>query len=533
MTSKVLTASICGLDVELVRVETDLCAGLPSLALVGLPNATVRESKERIRSAIANSGVRFPLKRITINLSPADARKEGSHFDLPLAVSVVAAAEKWDAALLSSTAFLGELSLDGALHKVQMASALMLGLKEQGIKKVFLPEENLGDLSCVEGMECYPAQHLEEVIDHFSGKWEIVSVPAGGGVCGDTSPPSRSDFGDFDEVKGQERAKRALQICAAGMHGLAMYGPPGTGKSMLASRIPTILPPLGRNEILEVAKLYSIAGETARASRPSSERPFRAPHHSITAAAMVGGGRRPKPGELTLAHRGVLFLDELPEFDRRTLDMLRQPLEDEYIDLSRVGFRNRYPCRFILIVAMNPCPCGYYGDPAHTCVCGEAQRRRYLSKVSGPFLDRIDMHVQVAGVAYTELNGRAGASSAELMEGVTRAREMQRLRGAAGAEGVFDLPEGDGSASPTDSEQCNARLTPEQTERYCRTEEDADRLLRNAYAVYGFSARQGKKMLRLARTIADIEGSEIIKADHISEAISYRRPSEIGGGYDD
>jgi magnesium chelatase family protein len=293
---------------------------------------------------------------------------------------------------------------------------------------------------------------------------------------------------------------------------------------MLASRIPTILPELEKDEILEVTKLYSIAGEGSRAKCPAAERPFRAPHHSITAAAMVGGGRQPKPGELSLAHRGVLFLDELPEFERRTLDMLRQPLEDEYIDLSRVGYRNRYPCRFILIVAMNPCPCGYFGDPSHTCTCGESQRQRYISKVSGPFLDRIDMHVRVAGVEYAALQGSEGASSEELMQGVLRARKMQRRRYAEDACGSSDE-----SGMP---DICNARLTPEQIERYCCPEGEAEELLRKAYSVYGFSARQGKKMLRIARTIADIEGSENIESSHVSEAISYRRPSEMGGGYD-
>ncbi|MDR0357485.1 MAG: YifB family Mg chelatase-like AAA ATPase [Clostridiales Family XIII bacterium] len=520
-TSKVLTASVCGLDVELVSVETDLSQGLPGLTLVGLPNPTVRESKERIRSAITNSGLRFPQQRITVNLFPADTRKEGSHFDLPLAVSVIAAAEQFDDSALASSAFIGELSLDGTLHRTEPATALLLGIREQGIKKVFLPEENLEDASEIDDMECYPANRLEEVVDHLSGKFRIDPVATRLETGGAGRSALRSDFGDYSEVKGQERAKRALQICAAGGHGLAMYGPPGTGKSMLASRIPTILPALDKNEIREVAKLYSIAGESSRSNRPADERPFRAPHHSVTAAAMVGGGRQPKPGELTLAHRGVLFLDELPEFDRRTLDMLRQPLEDEYIDLSRVGYRSRYPCRFILIVAMNPCPCGYYGDPGHVCNCDETRRRRYLSKVSGPFLDRIDMHVQVSGVEYSELRGGESASSEELSEGVLLAREMQRRRSGA---------EGDESSGAGDV--CNARLTPEQTERICRLSGKSETLFRKAYGVYGFSARQGRKMLRLARTIADIEGSEIIETEHVSEAVSYRRPAEMSGGCD-
>jgi magnesium chelatase family protein len=530
MISKVLTASICGLDVELVSVETDISQGLPGLALVGLPNPTVRESKERVRSAILNSGLRFPMRRITVNLSPADTRKEGSHFDLPLAVGIVAASEKLDAQLLSFSAFIGELSLDGTLRKTEMVAALMLGFSAQGIGKVFLPDENLPDALNIDGLECYPARRLEDVIAHLSGEWHIEPVRTEGQRR--AVPPSafRADCGDFSEVKGQERAKRALQICAAGGHGLAMCGPPGAGKSMLATRLPTILPALQKDEMLEVTKLYSIAGEASRECKPAEERPFRAPHHSISAAGMVGGGRRPKPGELTLAHRGVLFLDELPEFDRRTLDMLRQPLEDEYIDLSRVGYRSRYPCSFILIVAMNPCPCGYRGDPSHVCTCGELQRRRYLSKVSGPLLDRIDIHVQVSGVEYAVLSGNGGASSAILKEGVMKAAEMQLRRRE---EEACSLSCGDGTRGASENRgsdlyRRNARLSPDRIERECRIDAEAERLLRKAYAVYGFSARQGMKMLRVARTIADLEGSEHIAADHISEAISYRRPAEIG-----
>ncbi|MDR0596289.1 MAG: YifB family Mg chelatase-like AAA ATPase [Clostridiales Family XIII bacterium] len=548
MISSVMTATLCGPDTELIRVETDISQGLPQLSIVGLPDATVRESKERVRSAIASSGCDFPLRRITVNLSPADTRKEGSHFDLPVAVGILIASEIIDPALTEGSAFFGELSLNGGLNRAEHGVALALGLKEKGIHSIFVPDGSIGEFTNIDGVSFYAASTLSEIVDHLSGLKPIVPAVfdfAGGWGGGDGAHATGSGCGaegggaspcaaavavcgDFAEVKGQERAKRALQICAAGRHDIAMYGPPGSGKSMLASRMPPILPPLSRREILEVTKIYSIAGRDPYEGRTVLGRPFRAPHHSISAAALVGGGSRPRPGELSLAHRGVLFLDELPEFERRALEMLRQPLEDRYIDLSRVGYRSRYPCEFILIAAMNPCPCGYYGDPTHECGCTERQRRRYASRVSGPLLDRIDLHTRVGRVEYSELSDteRGSCSSAELYAGVVKAVGRQRERnsppdGAEASAGAED----EGEARFT----YNGDLSASDTEKHCALTGEAERIMRSAYDAYGFSARQGKKLQRVARTIADLDGSDEILACHITEAISYRRPKDILG----
>lgn len=516
MMSKVTTASLYGLDVALTCVETDIAQGLPGLSVVGLPDLTVRESKERVRAAIANAGGRFPMGRITVNLSPADNRKGGSHFDLPIAVGILIANAGTGEEETAGAAFLGELSLDGAINRCETCVALVLGLREQGVTRVFLPKDNLPQVLNIEGMAYYPASHLREVIAHLSGETLIKSITspdaaAKSAVQGGNQHIQPADAlirtcGDFSEVKGQEAAKRAIQISAAGRHNILMMGPPGTGKSMLASRIPTILPPLQRAEILEISKIYSIAGQLPPDGSLISERPFRAPHHSITPTALVGGGFRPRPGELSLAHGGVLFLDELPEFDRRALDMLRQPLEDRYIDLSRVGYRNRYPCRFILVAAMNPCPCGYRGSPRHACTCAEQVWRRYAGRVSGPLLDRMDIHITVGDMDYKELNKtREGSASTDLLSGVIRAAQMQDERYRK--TGIL----------------CNGELDPERMSRFCEIAPEAKSLLKKAYEAYGFSARQERKMLRLARTIADIEGSDRICSAHIAEAVSYRR----------
>ncbi|MDR2163265.1 MAG: YifB family Mg chelatase-like AAA ATPase [Clostridiales Family XIII bacterium] len=525
MIASVTTATLCGFGTELIRVETDITQGLPQLSIVGLPDMTVRESKDRVRSALMSAGHDFPLRRITVNLSPADTRKEGSHFDLPIAVGILIASGAIDPEQAAGSAFLGELSLDGMINRAEYGVALALGLKEKGVKAMFIPEGNIDEMKHIDDVSFFPAGGLGEIIDHLSGFKAIVPTvfhaPACGSGCLGVSygePDWRGDgaqasygfeCGDFAEVRGQERAKRALQICAAGRHDLAMYGPPGSGKSMLASRMPSIMPPLTREEILEVAKVYNIAGKDPYEGRAVCGRPFRAPHHSVTATALVGGGCRPRPGELSLAHRGVLFLDELPEFDRRALEMLRQPLEDRFVDLSRVGYQSRYPCEFILIAAMNPCPCGYYGDPIQECRCTAYQRRRYNARISGPLLDRIDLHVHVGRVEYSELEGcaSAGSSSADLYKGVARAIAAQGARGSA-----FTY---------------NGDLTPDDTEKYCALGTESERVLKAAYIAYGFSARQGKKMLRIARTIADIDGSGDIRPEHVTEAISYRKPSDI------
>lgn len=577
MVSSVITATLSGPDTELIRVETDILQGLPQLSIVGLPDITVRESKERVRSALASVGCDFPLRRITVNLSPADTRKEGSHFDLPVAVGILIASGAIDPALTEGSAFFGELSLTGGLNRAEHGIALALGLKEKGIRSIFVPERNMAEFTHIDDVSFYAADTLCEILGHLSGDKPIVpavfeeagfadgwGADESGGASDPRCAAAIAQCGDFGDVRGQERAKRAFQICAAGRHDIAMYGPPGSGKSMLASRMPSILPPLSRREVLEVAKIYSIAGRDPYEGRAVLGRPFRAPHHSISAAALVGGGSRPRPGELSLAHRGVLFLDELPEFERRALEMLRQPLEDRYIDLSRVGYRSRYPCEFILIAAMNPCPCGYHGDPTHECRCTESQRRKYASRVSGPLLDRIDLHTKVGRVEYSDLKGESGesCSSAEMYAGVmaavARQRERNRpadseaLRGAGAAYGAAGGREGDMAArepaaiqEPSASHDgaahdggsrdgespfiYNGDLSASDTEKHCALTGEAERIMKSAYDAYGFSARQGKKMQRIARTIADLDGSDEILAKHLTEAVSYRRPKDILG----
>jgi magnesium chelatase family protein len=576
--SSVVTATLCGFGTELIRVETDISQGLPQLSIVGLPDMTVRESKERVRSALMNAGHNFPLRRITVNLSPADTRKEGSHFDLPIAIGILIASEIIAPELTDGSAFFGELSLDGVMNRAEYGVALALGLKEKGVKSVFVPDGNIGELTHIDDVSFFPAGDLGQVVEHLSGNKPIVPVVFHVSEDGDPSRPGDADgesgdgragagtpradtahCGDFADVKGQERAKRALQICAAGRHDLALYGSPGSGKSMLASRMPSIMPPLTREEILEVAKIYNIAGRDPYEGRAVCGRPFRAPHHSITSTALVGGGNRPRPGELSLAHRGVLFLDELPEFDRHALEMLRQPLEDRYIDLSRVGHRSRYPCEFVLIAAMNPCPCGYYGDPLQECRCSEYQRRRYSSRVSGPLLDRIDLHVRVGRVEYAELHdgsppeGPSGSTASPGPSGPSSSAGPSGVSGPSGASGSSGspgAPRSTGSSTPSTSSATlyegveravaaqrrrntpfvyNGDLPPKGTEEYCGLDAESERILKAAYNAYGFSARQGRKMQRIARTIADMDGSEDIRPEHITEAVSYRRPKDILG----
>jgi magnesium chelatase family protein len=529
MVSAVLAASLSGMDAELVHVETDISQGLPSLTIVGLPDMTVKESKERVRSALAQIGCDYPMNRITVNLAPADTRKEGSHFDLPIAVGILIASGAVAGNATAGAAFIGELSLDGTLNHSEYGVALALGLKEKGVQMIFLPECNLPEMKDVDDVAFYPAICLNQVFDHLTGFTPIVPTvfarkETPGGM--DVMEAIIRECGDYADVKGQERAKRAVQICAAGWHDMAMYGPPGVGKSMIAARIPSVLPPLCREEILEVTKIYNIAGRNPCAQRHMCGRPFRAPHHSATATALVGGGARPRPGELSLAHKGVLFLDELPEFGRRTLDMLRQPIEDRYIELSRVGCRRRYPCEFIFVAAMNPCPCGYYGDSTHECRCSASQRRKYASKVSGPLLDRIDLHVFVGRVEYADLvereDAQTGASSKDLLRGVLVAQERQAARNPK-----------QGYGRESEEPICNGRLSSTDAERICALSPEAEQVMKTAYRSYGFSARQGRKMLRIARTIADIEDSDAILPAHVGEAVSYRRPENIFGGGDE
>jgi len=504
--SKIITASVNGLDAEVVAVETDISTGLPAYSLVGLPGSAVKESKERVRSAIANSGYEFPLRRITVNLSPADTFKDGSHFDLPIAVGIMAccAKERINLPNEGKSAFFGELSLDGTLNRTAFAVAMALGLQESGVSHIFLPEGNLNEVSELPGLFFYPAQTLNEIVMHLLGGNSI--APVQGGCREGRKPRHSEEIDDFSDVKGQEAVKRALVVACAGGHDVCLTGPPGVGKSMLAKRVSGILPPLEEYESREVTRIHSIAGESTQRSGLMYERPFRSPHHSATQASIIGGGVKARPGEISLAHRGVLFLDELPEFERRTLDMLRQPLEDRYIDLSRVGFKGRYPCDFLLIAAMNPCPCGYLDDPEHVCKCNQTQIQRYRSKLSGPLLDRIDIHVRMGIVAEAEFGPDAGTrlcmSTEEMREAAFAARKFQQKRNP--------------------SRILNARLSAEGMKRCCLMETEAENVLKKAYERYSFSVRARSKIIKVARTIADLDGADIVRAADVAEAIAYR-----------
>ena len=512
MYARVLTAGLYGLSGEPTWVETDVENGLPGFFMVGLADQAIREAKERIRSAILNGGHKFPDKRITVNLTPANKRKEGSHFDLPIAMGLLLASEavlcRGD---LSSTAFLGELTLDGRVLGTGGVLPMVIGLQRSGVRRVVLPKENAAEAGLVKGMEILPVETLSEAAEFIEGGLSEASFIAEG-----YRPPEDAEpIPDFADIRGQQTVKRAAQVAAAGGHGLLMIGPPGTGKSMVGKRIPGILPDLTYEEQLEVTQIYSVAGQLDPQRPFLTQRPFRAPHHNLSAAALAGGGTNPKPGEISLSHCGVLFLDELPEFAPAALECLRQPLEDGQITIARAGGRCTYPARFMLVAAMNPCRCGYYGDSVKVCTCNESERKKYIGKVSGPLLDRIDMHVAVERVAYREIRtglqpgaekGDPPISSAMLREGVVRAVEMQkcRYRGLAIRN--------------------NASLTPQQTERFCTLDSACSKVMEAAFSRYSLSARAYHRILRTARTIADLEESEAIRETHVLEALSYRMP---------
>ncbi|MDD5495358.1 MAG: YifB family Mg chelatase-like AAA ATPase [Dehalococcoidia bacterium] len=502
MLAKIKTAAMLGLDAQLVEVEVDISPGLPNTLIVGLPDTAVKETRDRVRSAIRNSGCIFPMRRITVNLAPADIKKAGPAYDLPIAIGILLSSGQVIADP-TETIFLGELSLDGTVRHLHGVLPMVAMAKENGIKTVFVPVEDAEEAALMEGIRVFPVISLSQLVSHFNGETDIAQHATN--ISWQTESLEKPAI-DISDIKGQEHAKRALEVAAAGGHNVLMVGPPGSGKTMLARALATILPALALSEAIEVTKIYSVSGLISKYTPLVTQRPFRSPHYTTSHAGLVGGGRLPHPGEISLSHRGVLFLDEFPEFNHLALESLRQPLEDKVITISRAEGSLTFPANFMLVAAMNPCPCGYYGDPVKECKCSSSTITRYQKRLSGPLLDRIDIFVDVPRIDYEKLmDQRASESSDTVRKRVQAARQIQleRFKGTKLAS--------------------NADMSTAEVKEFCRLESAALNLLKTAMKQLHFTARAFHRTIKLARTVADLDGSESIKTNHLAEALQYRQ----------